>query len=404
MTDGAARRRFRRRLLVVFLAVMIVPYARQIVSSPTGGQDFRAFFAAATVVAHHGDPYNWSSLSATEYRLYDAPAGLRPGDPGYYEFLAYPEGPWLAFSLAPLTGLPWRLAYALYDAILGLILLAAGLAMFTVLGWPRRRIYVGIACTVLSAIGFINFFMGQASIIVFGAFVAAWFLAGRGRAAWAGALLALVWIKPNIGLALPIVVMLMEPAVARRIAAWFVAATAVAFGVAATAMGTGFLEWPLQVPRMWQAVQGAQPDIASAESFFYPGLSGWLRTAALAVTLLVVGAYGGWALRRAPGAPTRGLTLLLIWLFALPFVQSYDLILLAPAVAVLLGPTFEGWDDPLTELTLWTFMTVPFFYYLGFRLGYFNGFSAIPLALLVLAWHRRMITGRPAFRQRAAAA
>lgn len=390
MTLAAARRRVRQRLLVVFLLAMIIPYGRQMVTSSTVAQDFRAFFAAATVVAHHGDPYNWPSLAAAEYQLYDAPHGLAPGNPAYYEFLAYPEGPWLAFALAPITNLPWPVAYALFAVLLGLLLIAASFTTFTLLGWPRRRAALAAGCTLLSAVGFINLFMGQVSVLVFGAFMAAWLLARRGRPWLAGAVLALVWVKPNIGLPLPLVLALLEPGVARRMIGGFVAASAAAFGFAAAVMGLHFLEWPLQVPRMWQAVQGLQPDIASIESFFYPGLSGWIKTAALVLTLLAAILYGGWAIRRAPDAHTRGLTLLIIWLFALPFVQSYDLILLLPAVGLLLGPRLDGWADVLVELTVWGFVVIPLLYFLGARLGYFNGFTVIPFSLLVIAWHRRI--------------
>jgi hypothetical protein len=391
MTRAAARRRFRQRLLVVFLLAMLIPYGRQLVTSSTLGQDFRAFFAAATVVAHHGDPYNWPSLAAAEYQLYDAPKGLVPGDPAYYEFLAFPEGPWLAYALAPLTNLPWQLAYGLYGVLLGLILLAASFATFTALGWPRRRAALGAGCTLLCAVGFINLFMGQVSVIVFGAFIAAWMLARQGRPWLGGAVLALVWVKPNIGLPLWLVLALLEPAVARRMISGFAVASASLFLLMAAVMGWHFLEWPLQVPRMWQAVQGLQPDIASVESFYYPGLTGWVKTAALLVTLLATVVYGFWAIRRAPDARTRGLTLLILWLFALPFVQSYDLVLLLPAVAVLLGPRLEGWDDPLVELTVWGFAVIPLLYFLGARLGYFNGFTVIPFSLLVIAWHRRVL-------------
>jgi hypothetical protein len=376
---------------VAFLLAMIIPYGRQLLTSSTVGQDFRAFFAAATVVAHHGDPYNWPTLAAAEYRLYDAPQGLVPGHPAYYEFLAYPEGPWLAYALAPVTNLPWEVAYAIYAALLGLILLAASFGTLTLLGWSRRRAALGAGCTLLGAVGFINLFMGQVSVIVFGALIAAWLLA-RSRRPWlAGAVLTLVWVKPNIGLPLSLVLALLEPAVARRMMAGFLVASAGAFGLMAAVMGVHFLEWPLQVPRMWQAVQGLQPDIASVESFYYPGLSGWLKTAALLVTLLAAVAYGLWAIRRAPDARTRGLTLLIIWLFALPFVQSYDLVLLLPAVALLLGPRLEGWDDPFVELTVWGFAVIPLLYFLGARLGYFNGFTVIPFSLLVIAWHRRRL-------------
>ena len=395
MTRAAARRRFRQRLLVVFLLVMLIPYGRQLVTSSTVGQDFRAFFAAATVVAHHGDPYNWPTLAATEYQLYDAPQGLAPGNPAYYEFLAFPEGPWLAYALAPVTSLPWPVAYGIYAVLLGLILLAASFGTFILLGWSRRRATVGAGITLLCAVGFINLFMGQVSVIVFGAFIAAWLLARNGQPFLAGAVLVLVWVKPNIGLPLPLVLALLEPAVARRLISGFAVASAGAFGLAAAIMGLHFLEWPLQIPRMWQAVQGLQPDIASVESFFYPGLGGSIKTAALLLSLLAAVVYGGWAIRRAPDAHTRGLTLLIIWLFCLPFVQSYDLILLLPAVAVLLGPRLEGWNDVLVELSIWGFAAIPLLYFLGARLGYFNGFTAIPFAILVIAWHRRMLA-RPA--------
>ena len=403
MTRAAARARFRQRLLVLFLLAMLIPYARQVVSSPTLGQDFRAFFAAATVVAHHGDPYNWPTLAATEYQLYDTPRGLKPGDSAYYEFLAYPEGPWLAFALAPITGLPWEIAYALYALLLGLVLLAASFATFTRFRWARRRAALAAGCTLLCAVGFVNLFMGQVSVIVFAAFLAAWLLAAGGRPWLAGAVLALVWVKPNLGLPLPIVLALLEPAVARRVLGGFAVASAAIFGLAFAVLGSGFFEWPLQVPRMWQAVQGLQPDIASVESFFYPGLSGWVKTAALVLTLIAAIAYGGWAVARAPNARTRGLTLLIVWLFALPFVQSYDLILLLPVMAALLGSRLEGWNDALIELAVWGFAVIPLLYFLGARLGYFNGFSVIPFSLLVLAWHRRMLA-RPAVATQARAA
>jgi hypothetical protein len=389
------RRRFRQRLLVVFLLVMLVPYVRQMVVSPTLGQDFRAFFAAATVAAQHQDPYDWTRLGRVEDRLYNQPAGLHPGDASYYDFLPFPEGPWLAYTLAPLSGLPWPVAYAVFATVMALLLALAAFSLFRMLGWPWRRAALGTACTLLSAIGFLNIFMGQVSIVVLAAFVGAWVLAERGHPSWAGIVLTLVWIKPNIGLPLPLVLMLMEPAIARRIAIAFITASAAAFGGAVLTLGYVILQWPLQSVRMWQSVQSLQPDIASLQSFFYPALSGWLKTAALLLSLLAAVVYGAWALRRAPDPVTRGITVLLVWLFALPFVQSYDLVLLLPALGILLGPRLEGWEDPVTEISLWLLVTVPLLYFVGLRLGSLNGFSAIPFALLMIAWHRRMLVLRP---------
>ena len=391
MTLAANRRRLRQRLLVVFLSLMVLGYARQLAASPATGQDFRAFFAAATVEAHQGNPYDWTTLGRTEDRLYNRPVGAHPGDARYYDFLPFPEGPWLAFALIPLTGLPWQVAYAIVAAILALALLLASALLFHMLGWPPRRAWIAAACTLLSAVGFINVFMGQASVIVFGAFIGAWYLARRGHPWLAGIVLALVWVKPNIGLPLPFVLMLLEPAAFRRMTGAFIAVTFALFAIAAVAMGFLFIEWPIQAVKMWQSVQGAQPDIASVESFYYPGLSGGAKTLALLVTIVAAVAYGIWAIRRTSGNTARGLTLLLVWLFALPFVQSYDLILLLPLMAVLLGPQLEGWDAPWVEITVWTFAMVPLAYFLGVRLGFFNGFAAIPVMLLVLAWHRNRV-------------
>jgi hypothetical protein len=84
-------------------------------------------------------------------------------------------------------------------------------------------------------------------------------------------------------------------------------------------------------------------------------------------------------------------------------VQSYDLVLLLPAVALLLGPRLDGWDDLTVELTIWGFAAIPLLYFLGARFGYFNGFTVIPFSVLVIAWHRRMLV-RPALPAQARAA
>jgi len=56
MTAAERGIRRRQRLFVVFTAVLVLAYARQLVNAPTAGQDFRAFFAAAALAAQGGDP------------------------------------------------------------------------------------------------------------------------------------------------------------------------------------------------------------------------------------------------------------------------------------------------------------------------------------------------------------
>jgi hypothetical protein len=402
VTQVSSRRRFRQKLAVGFLVLMLAGYARQVISSPTLGQDFRVFFAAASVVAEGGDPYSWPGLAQRENDLYNAPQHLTPSDPTFYYFLAYPEGPWLAFGLVPLTGLPWQTAYAIYAILVTLAIVAGALVVFRLLSWRPSLRGIGSACVILSPIGFINVFMGQVSALVFFGFALAWALVKK-LPILSGLLLTAIWLKPNIGLPLPIVLAFLEPRQARRLLGSFAVGSAVAFGIAAIVLGSAFFEWPLQVPKMWQAVQGPQPDIASIQSFYYPGLSGWPKTLSLALTLAAAAVYAVWALRRAPAARERGLSLLLVWLCALPFVQSYDMILLLPVLAVLLGPQLADWAKRWVELAVWAFLLFPLLYFLGLRIGFFNGFTAVPVTLLAVAWHRRVLAARPAAEEPAAA-
>jgi len=396
MTRAGRGLRRRKQLFVVFSLVLVLAYARQLTASPTVGQDFRAFFAAATVTAQGGDPYDWSAVGRAENKLYIAPAHLAPGDPRYYDFLPFPEGPWLALGLQPLTGLPWQVVFPIFA---GSMLLALGIGAWFVLGrlgWPTPRRRLAVAMTMVSPIAFFNIFQGQVSPLVFLGFAAAWYLTARGKVVAGGMLLTLVWIKPNLGLALPLVIALMERQAARRLLLSFAAGSVLAFGAAALALPGVLTHWADELFSHWRAVQGPQPDIASIHSFYYPALSGPVKTVALLLVLLAGAAYARWALPRVQGGLARGLTLLLLWFALLPYVHSFDTILLLPVVAFLLEPDLRGWADPMTETALWAFAIIPFGYFVGWHVGFFNGFTAIPVVLLLLAWHRRVVMAAPA--------
>jgi hypothetical protein len=386
----------RQRLFLIFTAVLVLAYARQLAVAPTVGQDFRAFFAAATVAAHGGDPYDWTALSHTEDALYNTPAHVRAGDPTYYDFLPYPEGPWLALALEPLTGFSWQTIYPIFGALMLLAIATGSWLILARLGWPSTRRRIAVVVATLSPIAFFNIFQGQVTALVFLGFAAAWYLAWRGRPTAAGLALTLVWIKPNLGVALPVVLALLEPPAARRLLLSFAAGSVLAFGAAALALPGVLIHWPAEILSHWRAVQGPQPDIASIHSFYYPALSGPFKTIALFFVVLAGCAYAAWALRRARDPRARGLTLLLLWFVFLPYVHSFDAILLLPVLAVLLAADQRGWRDATTEAAVWAFAIVPFAYFVGWHIGFFNGFTAIPVALLLLAWHRRMLGPGPA--------
>ena len=403
-SDAQRRGRTRRRIFVVFTLVLVLAYGRQLLSSPTAGQDFRAFYAAATVVSHAGDPYNWDELGAAEQALYNTPQHLRPGDPRYYDFLPFPEGPWLALALEPLTRFPWQAVYPVFAAIMLLAIGAGAWVVFTLLGWKARPRRVALAAVIFSPIAFFNLFQGQATAIVFLGFVAAWWLAAHDRPLLAGMALALVWVKPNLGLALPLVIVLMEPRRWLQIWLAFGGASLGAFLLATLAIPAVLPHWVDELASHWRSAQGIQPDIASLHSFYYPLLTGPLKTVALVAVLIAGAAYAFWAVRHAAEPRLRGLTLLLLWFALLPYVHSFDAILLLPLIVVLVGADLTGWDDPLTEATIWAFAVVPFGYYVGLHIGAFNGFTAIPVALLVFAWHRRFLSAKPSARVEAVAA
>ncbi len=404
MTAAERGIRRRQRLFVIFTVVLLLAYARQLASAPTAGQDFRAFFAAATVAAHGGDPYDWAALSRTEDALYNTPGQILPGDPRYYDFLPYPEGPWLALALQPLTGLDWRAVYPLFAVLMLLAIATSSWLILARLGWPSTRRRIAVAVATLSPIAFINIFQGQVSALVFLGFGAAWYLAARGKPVAAGLALTLVWIKPNLGLALPLVIVLLEPTSAPRLLISFAAGSLVAFGAAALALPGVLTHWPNEILSHWRAVQGPQPDIASIHSFYYPALTGPLKTVALFLVALAGCGYALWAWPRVRAPLARGLTLLLLWFALLPYVHSFDAILLLPVLAFLLENDLRGWVDPVAEVALWAFAIVPFAYFVGWHVGFFTGFTAIPVALLLLAWHRRVVVPRPAAVRQARAA
>src|SRR2546430_17218756 len=396
MTAAERGIRRRQRLFVVFTAVLVLAYARQLVVAPTAGQDFRAFFAAATRAARGGDPYDWAALGHTEEALYNSPGHIRVGDAAYYDFLPYPEGPWLALALEPLTGLSWRAVYPIFAALMLLAIAAGSWLILSRLGWPSTRRRIGVMVATLSPIAFFNIFQGQVPALGFLGCAAAWYLAWRGHPVAGGLALTLVWIKPNLGVALPVVVALLEPAVARRLLITFASGSVLAFGAAALALPGVLIHWPSEILSHWRAAQGSQPDIASIHSFYYPALSGPFKTGALIFVMLAGCGSAAWALRRIRAPLAVGLTLLLLWFVLLPYVHSFDAIVLLPLLAVLLGPDQRGWGDVTTEAALWAFAIVPFAYFVGWHVFFFNGFTAIPIALLLLAWHRRVVMPGPA--------
>jgi hypothetical protein len=395
VTAAARRRGFRQKVLLAFLLALALADTRQLIVSPSHGQDFRDFFAAATLVAHGQDPYDAAALTAEQNRLYNQPDHLRPGDPAYYDALPYPQGPWVALALTPLTSLPWQSAYVIASLLALLAMGAAAFAILRLAGWRGRAVRLAVAAILCSPIAFINLFQGQPVPFLLAGLAAAWWLTRTGHAFLAGGVMAVAWIKPHIGLPLLAVLLLLDLSPARRLLLGFGAGSVAAFALAAIVLHGALVEWPGVVLGQWSgALQ--QADMASVNAFYFPVVHGAARQAALGLVLLAAAGYLAWAFTRCRVPRGRALTVLLLAVLAAPYAHSYDSLLLLPVMVVLLGPTLRGFGDAAVELALWAFVTLPLLYFASFHLGALNGFTAVPVALLGLAWHRHVIAPAPA--------
>jgi hypothetical protein len=283
---------------------------------------------------------------------------------------------------------PWQAAYAIY---LGLMLAGIGLATFLLLrvfGWSGTHSKLALVTTLLSPVVFINLFQGQTTWLLYLGLALAMWLSVQGRALLAGLSLSLTLVKPHLGIPLLIAVACLNPRSLPRLIGGFGAGTLVAFGVATLLVPSGIPGWVSALLGQWSGPL-QETDLASVDAFFAPALSGWPRQISVLLILGTAAALAIRLIRRLHSPEPRALTVLIMFMAAAPYAHSYDTLLLVPVLLALIGPSLEGWKDLLTEVGMWTFMIMPLGYFLGFHLGYFNGFAAIPVVLLTVAWVRR---------------
>jgi hypothetical protein len=186
--------------------------------------DFLLFWAAGRAAVAHGPAavYSKPAFDAAVRAVW----GTGPPWP-------YLNPPVLAWLLIPLTLLPFGLAYGLWIA-----------ASATALGWAAWLTGHGVRF-VLSALGFLPTFValgsGQVAPLILLALVAATRLEARNRQVGAGAVLAVLAVKPQLGLLLPVAILAAgrwrAPATAAVIAIALAGATLLTLG------GDGTRSW-----------------------------------------------------------------------------------------------------------------------------------------------------------------
>ncbi|HWT09292.1 MAG TPA: glycosyltransferase family 87 protein [Roseomonas sp.] len=306
-----------------------LPYILGWRDAPPADIDYLSFHAASAL-AQAGE-----AASVWNRDLHAAVQTALQGRPGrYYAFFYPPFYLLVCLPLALLPLLPGLFAW----------LAATGAACWAALrrwGGFDRPILVLLA--VLSPASVLNMLHGQNGYLTTALLAAAGLWIDR-RPGWAGAALATLAFKPQLGLlVLPVLV------ATRRWAVLGWAALAGLGWVAATLLILGPAVWPAFLARLPDAgaalASGAldmwklQSVLAMAATLGLPrGLAGALQ----AVVTVGVIAVTAWALRRRPGGRAEMAAIAAGAPLVTPFVLSYDLVVLLIPTAWLLAEAKQG--------------------------------------------------------------
>ena len=343
------------------------------------GIDFHTYVAAAGVGLHHG----WQSI-------YDQPlAALAQKQlvPSQWSqpFLSPPSVAWL---VAPLTLLPYSVAYGVWAA-LTFVALAVALAWSGVSTGISRWVAVVAALTPWWVAHAVN--VGQVVPLVAAGVVVAWRLLRTDRDIAAGIALSLMYLKPNTAILVPFA--LLVAGRYRAVAAWL-AAGAVLFLVAFLLLGTHGLSA--------YVTQLRAPLPGGADALTLNGALGATGVVALALRVLIVGLVLATAFRLRSSASLVVPVGIIASLIVSPYLHASDLCLLAAAAWMI----WEERQVPAwrASLTVGWILASPFLYQLGLSpsLNHWPLLEyALLLAILVVAW--RPLTGAADLRTRAPA-
>jgi hypothetical protein len=342
-----AQRGGRPRLALGILAMLVLCFAvfsasRMFPPQSYGlADDWRVFYAAASVVAHGGNPYDPAAIHPAEQAA-DHYATVQPSLDDFVNL------PIVALGLQPLTALPFWASYAL-AAVLGMI--AAGIALFA---WLRRWGWRGSApwavLALLSWPALLGVYSGQFDLLLLALAISALALSMRRHPGLAGAVCtAAALIKPHILWPLPLFLAVAQLPDRRATVRCVVAAAATAGAMVAG----GEILMPGSTARFLShlfafggRVATVQPDLAGLPGMFEHLAGGGLVAAAVTAlgAAATLGFAGYWALSRralalAPDTRTAlgvcaGLAL---WLVATPYAHPNDDVLLFPLLAFVLG-------------------------------------------------------------------
>lgn len=346
--------------------------------APPADIDYLSFHAASTL-AQAGE-----AASVWNRDLHAAVQTALQGRPGRYYAFFYP--PFYLLVCLPLALLPLLPGLFAWVA-------ATGAACWAALrGWGGFDRPVLVLLAVLSPASVLNMLHGQNAYLTTALLAAAGLWMDR-RPGWAGAALAALAFKPQLGLlVLPVLI------ATRRWAVLGWAALAGLAWVAATLLILGPGVWPAflaRLPDAGAALASGELDMWKLQSVLAMastlGLPRGLAGALQAVVTLGVVAIAAWALRRRPGGRAEVATIAAGAPLVTPFVLSYDLVVLLIPTAWLLAEAKQGGFHPWEKTGIAVSWLLPL---AGFITGTAAGVSiAAPAGAVLLALVLRRVRG-----------
>jgi hypothetical protein len=334
--------------LEILLWVAIFGVGRLFHDGPNGkgmGTDFAVFSGAASALQHGQNPYDYQVLYRSEYQLLrrqHVPVttnkfNVRAGNP-----------PLFYWALGPLTSLPFqRVAWAWIITMY----------LFSAAGFLLALRYLRWTSWLVPAIVFLlmpevvtGALYGNVHGPVFAALALCLVLMDR-YPTLAGVIAAFGWLKPQLALPLVLMIFVFHATDRMRMAAGFMAATAIIFGLTVLTTGIQSISEWIGGLNNWSQGIAKEPNIASLSGLYVGWASRPAQLAIASVLLLMTMVLTGATWRRLGG---RGYVSLVAvgWLWALwflvsPFTHYPDVIVLTLPVLALLGRNGEWASTPL---------------------------------------------------------
>lgn len=320
-----------RRIAVIYLLVTIVSFAVLLATSDGFkdrlgrplGTDFMAFHVAGSIALEDGGAAAYDS--AKQYTVHQAI--LKEEAPAYWPFLYPPAFLFVAMALA---GLPYLAGWLVWMAAT----LGAYVAAMQKIAPGKFAALVALAFPAV----YENFLHGQNGFLLAALFAIGLNLLFSGRCVLAGVALGLIAIKPQYGVLIPVA--LCAAGQWRAIGA--AAATVVTLAALPT-LAFGPDVWPA----FFETMRAARVEVVEAGAIGFEKIQSVFSQARMlgapvgaayaAQGVVIIAAafflFRLWRSKAADGIKAAGL--IIASLLASPYVVDYDLVILAPALALL---------------------------------------------------------------------